>query len=974
MRKSTMLMVLCLMLVTSGYAQNQRFQVTIENIGPELPVLKKGIFNTPVGADAPGPIGSDGMYEFSFTAAPGTYLSFATMFIQSNDLYYTFPGAGLRLYDENGDAVTGDVTDQVFLYDAGTEVNEEPGVGANQAPRQSGADTGTDENGTVVRIEDGTMGPGGFTYPNVADVISVSIAHDGGTEFTVTISNVSTEGILDTSAGAVSVPLSPGIWVVHSNAVTFFEPGAAAPAGIEAIAEDGNPGVYDADLDAVTGVQVPISPGAWAVHSPEISFFTTGAAAGAGIEAIAEDGNPGPQVDALTGVELIKSVGLFNTPDGADGPAPVGPGGSYSFYVDAEPGYGLSFATMYIQSNDFFYAPNGTGIPLFDESGNPIEGDVTAQVYLWDAGTEVDEEPGVGPNQAPRQSGPDTGDDEGGVIVLVEGENDGFSYQPVADIIRVTVTPLEATTFYAWIENVGAEDAVAGGAVPLAPGVWAVHNAPNPLFTAGEADRGDGLEALAEDGDPSGLVDALAMADGVLSSGVFNTPLGADGPGPILPGGIYPFSFDAFPGDYLSFATMFVQSNDLFYAPDGNGIALFDAEGNPRRTNLTQYVLLWDGGTEVNEEPGVGANQAPRQSGPDTGEDENGTVVLIEDGAAGPGGFTYPNTASIIRVTIGQAAPTPFRVLIENVSDENTIAGVGAVPLSPGAWAVHNAGDPFFTVGENDRGEGLEAIAEDGSPGELVGNLATLSGVLFSDYFNTPIGADAPAPIFPGDGYEFTVYGVPGDYLSLATMFIQSNDLFYAPDGNGIPLFDEAGAPIDGDVTEQVLLWDAGTEVNEAPGVGENQAPRQSGPNTGADEDGPVVLIADGAMGPGGFSYPDAADVIRVTINGGTAVSNETIDEVPDRFILHGNYPNPFNPTTTIRYELANAGKVTLTVYNVLGQQVAQLISGEQTAGAYEVNWDGRDISGRTAASGIYLYRLTLDGRQSQAKIMTLLK
>ena len=974
MKKCTMLLALGLFLVSTSWAQSQRFQVTIENVGAELPVLKKGVFNTPVGASEPGPIFPSDSYEFSFTAGPGNYLSFATMFIQSNDLFYTFPASGLALYDGDGNPVTGDVTDQVLLYDAGTEVNEEPGVGENQAPRQSGPDTGEDENGVLGRIEDGAMGRGGYTYPNTADVIGVNIAHDGGTEFTVTITNVSTEGILETSAGNVSVPLSPGVWAVHSNAISFFESGAAAPAGIEAIAEDGNAGVYDEALTPLTGVQVPISPGAYVVHSTEIDFFTEGGTSSEGLEDIAEDGSPGALVAALEGLDPVLAAGVFNTPVGADMPAPVGPGGSYSFYVDADPGYVLSFATMFIQSNDLFYAPAGEGIPLFDGDGNPIEGDITDLVDLWDAGTEVDEEPGVGLNQAPRQSGPDTGDDEGGNIVLVDGENDGFSYPAVSEIITVTITPIEPVTFYAWIENIGADDAVGGAPSVLSPGVWAVHTEADPLFTVGTQDRGLGLEAIAEDGDPSGLATALETTDGVRFSGAFNTPAGASEPGPLPPGGMYPFTFEAYPGDYLSFATMFVQSNDLFYAPDGNGIALFDAEGNPRRANLTQYVELWDAGTEVNQEPGVGADQAPRQAGPNTGETEGGPVVLIGDGEMGPAGFTYPGLFSTIRVTIAQAEPVPFRVLIENVSDENTIAGVGAVPLSPGAWAVHTSGDPFFTVGDMDRGEGLEAIAEDGSPGELVGNLATLSGVISSDYFNTPIGASEPAPIFPGDGYEFTVYGVPGDYLNLATMFIQSNDLFYAPDGNGIPLFDGDGNPIDGDVTADVLLWDAGTEVNQEPGVGADQAPRQSGPNTGADEGGPVVLIADGMMGPGGFSYPNAADVIRVTVNGGTAVSNDTFDEVPNEFVLHGNYPNPFNPTTTIRYEIATPGTVSLTVYNVLGQQVAELVSGSQREGVYEVRWDGTDASGRIAASGVYLYRLTLDGRQSESRVMTLLK
>ncbi len=162
--------------------------------------------------------------------------------------------------------------------------------------------------------------------------------------------------------------------------------------------------------------------------------------------------------------------------------------------------------------------------------------------------------------------------------------------------------------------------------VPLAPGVWVVHQDPGPLFTAGHTDRGEGLEALAEDGNPAAL-DA-SLATNFESSGVFNTPLGADQPGPALPGDIYSFTFSARPGDYLNFATMFVQSNDLFYSPSGQGIALFDEDGNPTAGNVSDQVSLWDSGTEVDEEPGTGPNQAPRQSGPNTGDDENGLVVL----------------------------------------------------------------------------------------------------------------------------------------------------------------------------------------------------------------------------------------------------------------------------------------------------------------------------------------------------------
>ena len=146
---------------------------------------------------------------------------------------------------------------------------------------------------------------------------------------------------------------------------------------------------------------------------------------------------------------------------------------------------------------------------------------------------------------------------------------------------------------------------------------------------------------LAEDGDPATLASNIMNG-----SGVFNTPDGASQPGPLLAGNSYSFSFTASPGEYLSFASMFVQSNDLFYAPAGMGITLFEADGQPVTGAVTSQILLWDAGTEVNEMPGVGLNQAPRQSGPNVGLDENGTVRLVNDG------FSYPATSEVIEVSV----------------------------------------------------------------------------------------------------------------------------------------------------------------------------------------------------------------------------------------------------------------------------------------------------------------------------------
>jgi hypothetical protein len=80
--------------------------------------------------------------------------------------------------------------------------------------------------------------------------------------------------------------------------------------------------------------------------------------------------------------------------------------------------------------------------------------------------------------------------------------------------------------------------------------------------------------------------------------------------------------------------------------------------------------------------------------------------------------------------------------------------------------------------------------------------------------------------------------------------------------------------------------------------------------------------------------------------------------EVPAQFRLLQNYPNPFNPQTTIGYQLPTAAKVELAIYNILGQKIRSLISERQTAGSYEIRWDGKNDAGIPVASGIYLYKL----------------
>lgn len=88
---------------------------------------------------------------------------------------------------------------------------------------------------------------------------------------------------------------------------------------------------------------------------------------------------------------------------------------------------------------------------------------------------------------------------------------------------------------------------------------------------------------------------------------------------------------------------------------------------------------------------------------------------------------------------------------------------------------------------------------------------------------------------------------------------------------------------------------------------------------------------------------------------------------------LEANMPNPFNPSTTIRYQLAESGPAALRVYDVAGSLVRTLVNRSHDVGSYEARWDGRDDRGLPAASGVYFYRLE-SGRFTQTRRMVLLK
>jgi hypothetical protein len=555
---------------------------------------------------------------------------------------------------------------------------------------------------------------------------------------------------------------------------------------------------------------------------------------------------------------------------GRYGTAAATPGNAHTWEFNAPKGAKLSFASMFGQSNDWFWAPDTNGIALYDAAGNPLTQDVTNQVQLWDAGTEEDQPALQGSNQAPRQPAPGTG-------------------------------PAD----------------------------------PNPNVRL-----------------------------------VSHYPVGTVGTSAAKPGDSLSWDFTPPKGSHISFVTMFGQSNDWFFAPDTSGIELWDANGVPKSGNITSQVTIWDAGTELDETPFSGPNQAPRQAAPNTGAlDTNNLVRLVADTNFFGKSYKYIDAnlyyldAGKFRITIKvlptsktpispivyqvfrgrhtffttgkpdkgrglehlaeDGNPTQLAHNIEGYDFQNPTGNIqvsitslgsgrfqgrilatdnGITPVAPGSYSIHlgksplftpgavapeglehlaEEGDPadhaawlakstgaytllspivyavskendvMFTEGSADMGKGLEALAEDGNPATLAAYLTSLG---------IQAGAAGMKPIQNGEAISFDIKVKAGDKLHFATMFGQSNDVFFGPDGTGILLADTAGVLKTGDVTAQVELWDAGTEVNEPPGVGANQAPRQIAPNTGVTEMGVVKSIKTLT------TYPAVGSLMQVTL------------------------------------------------------------------------------------------------------------
>jgi len=375
-------------------------------------------FNTPVGASSPGRLVNIGdQYQVTFQAVPGTKFTPTTMMFNSNDWFLAPTDlAGIDLW-ENGQALNGvDIADQLSLYDAGTEADNDP---ANFPP--GGANVGPEDPNNLVRLVEGRS-------TTASDYISAVLDYTPGNgtsagTFTFTITAKTAAGMpfgQDNGFG-----ITPGIVVLHALPEPLFTLGEPdRGVGLEEIAENGNASVLYNWLTEAGSTGAPLrlsstlsvfSPGlVYAFNSTSDPLVLQGQVnpAGNGLEELAEDGNNAVAVDFINDLGLPVAASTETTNQG--------PGGELNFSIDVPQGQGykLGFSTMFVQTNDWFISYNNAGFPLWDENGTPVSGTgASTKSYLYDAGTEVDQAVGFGADQAPRQGGPDQGAIDGDNLV-----------------------------------------------------------------------------------------------------------------------------------------------------------------------------------------------------------------------------------------------------------------------------------------------------------------------------------------------------------------------------------------------------------------------------------------------------------------------------------------------------------------------------------------------------------------------------
>jgi hypothetical protein len=160
------------------------------------------------------------------------------------------------------------------------------------------------------------------------------------------------------------------------------------------------------------------------------------------------------------------------------------------------------------------------------------------------------------------------------------------------------------------------------------------------------------------------------------------------------------------------------------------------------------------------------------------------------------------------------------------------------------------------------------------------------------------------------------------------------------------------------------LFKASGTRFDLVPGASFTDSIRATAPAT-ASQIADVVLIS--------ISTPKETDTISVKLKASPTSSDTDLNMVPETFVLDHNFPNPFNPSTTISFALPKVSSVLLEVYSILGARIRTLVNNQVLPAAFHrVVWDGTDEKGLAVSSGVYIYRMST-GTFSASRTMMLI-
>ncbi|WP_160138117.1 spondin domain-containing protein [Chryseobacterium sp. c4a] len=334
--------------------------ITFENVVTPKDFVQSGSFQ---GMGNPPVIMPGQSVSIKFSAGKAQALMFATMYGLSKDWFFASQQPGIKLFDANGKAITGDVSSSVLLWDNGTKDNM----------------TGQSESKPIMQVPN----------VNASQLMKLNLAYDEmSSEFTLTITN--------TSGGTANeTPFSPGVWAVSNyngtqllNSAPFFTPNALSNPEITDIAQMGNIDKMKAKLMANTGIMTGLSPTLVVIYRGDKNpIYEMGKMDnGMGLKEIAQMGNVSKLQNSLKSFPGVKGIYVA-------GSAPVPPGNKVMTSFKANPGDKIAYATMFGFSNDWFYA-NEQSIDA------NAKGDLTSKTSLFDSGTGVDQYPGAGNRQA----------------------------------------------------------------------------------------------------------------------------------------------------------------------------------------------------------------------------------------------------------------------------------------------------------------------------------------------------------------------------------------------------------------------------------------------------------------------------------------------------------------------------------------------------------------------------------------------